>query len=203
MFESVYRMELVGIPLLKEVVMKSSFKCLQSAFVNKAGVLDDLAKIEQLKKTHATICSCHSLDKAAIGVDTIHISANCCNEAGMKELVLTRFLYLRELCVDDECFENVNEVKLVGLKKLERVVIGNNCFTQYKNSFGKNPDRHFYLKDCARLRELRIGYVSFSDYAVCEIESNESLEVVEMGDDNDWSRGFYYASLTMKSGSHR
>lgn len=54
-FESVYRMELVGMPHLKDVVMKSSFKCLQSAFVNKAGVLDDLAKIEQLKRMHETV----------------------------------------------------------------------------------------------------------------------------------------------------
>ena len=41
-----------------------------------------------------------------------------------------RFTELRELIIGNDCFRYVNKVKLDGLKKLERVVIGRNCFSE-------------------------------------------------------------------------
>ena len=111
---------------------------------------------------------------------------------------------LKVIEVGDDCFANVNEVKLVGMDQLERVVIGKNSFTKNKNSFGNDPYRHFYLKDCERLRELKMGRYSFSDYSVCEIENVPSLEVIEMGVLNEKSWNFRYASkLELKSDSER
>ena len=107
---------------------------------------------------------------------------------------------LRVFEVGDKCFENVEEAKLIGLSKLERVVIGENSFTKEK-SYNNDPYRHFYLKNCERVRELKIGHHSFSDYSVCEIENVPSLEVIEMGDLNGDSDNFYYASLELKSDS--
>ena len=103
----------------------------------------------------------------------------------------------------DECFRSVKEVKLIGLSKLERVVIGENSFTKEKYDYRYDPNRHFYLKNCERLRELKIGYWSFYDYSVCEIENVPSLRVIEMGDLNEWSYNFKYASLELKSDSER
>ena len=111
---------------------------------------------------------------------------------------------LRLLEVDNCSFAFVNEVTLIGLSKLERVVIGQKSFTKRKNGWPtKAPDRHFYLKNCERLRELKIGYNSFSDYSVCVIENVPSLEVIEMGELNKWSSCFYYASLELKSECER
>ena len=73
----------------------------------------------------------------------------------------------------------------------------------YFNNSGNDPNRHFYLKNCENLRELKMGRFSFSDYTVCRIESVDSLEVIEMGDVNEWSDNFYYASLELKSDSER
>ena len=131
------------------------------------------------------------------------IASKCCNEAEVKDVNLGRFVSLKVFEVGDECFENVEEVKLIGLNRLERVVIGKNSFTKQKDWFGNDPNRHFYLKNCERLRELKMGRYSFSDYAVCEIENVPSLEVIEMGDLNRWSHNFWYASLELKSDSHR
>ena len=58
---------------------------------------------------------------------------------------------------------------------------------------------HFYLKDCPKLRELKMGRFSFSDYTVCEIENVDALEVVEVGELNEVSRNFNYASLELRS----
>ena len=94
----------------------------------------------------------------------------------------------------------VEEVKLIGLNQLERVVIGRKSF---RRGDDYNPNRHFQLENCLQLRELNIGRYSFSDYSVCEIENVPSLEVIEMGELNEGSLNFMYASLELKSESQR
>ena len=81
-------------------------------------------------------------------------------------------------------------------------MIGKSCFTTAGYDAvkdAKNPNRRFYLKDCERLRELKIGCYSFSDYSVCKIDHLPSLEVIEMGKMNEASVIFYCASLELKS----
>ena len=132
-------------------------------------------------------------------IEELIVGNNSCNGPEWTALDLTLMSKLRLFEVGDECFEYVDEVKLIGLSKLERVVIGKNCFTKNKYSCGNNPNRHFYLKDCERLRELKIGRYSFSDYSVCEIGNVPSLEVIEIGELNERSYNFNYASLELKS----
>ena len=106
----------------------------------------------------------------------------------------------------DKCFTETEELKLIGLNGLERVVIGKSSFGKYPydaEKDGIDPNRHFYLKDCERLRELKIGCYAFMDYSVCEIENVPSLEVIEIGELNEDSGNFCYASLELKSASHR
>ena len=134
-----------------------------------------------------------SLDSTVTDV----IIDNGMNEPDLTELDLTRFSQLKSLLVGDYCFSSVNEVKLIGLNELESVVIGSNCFTQKRE--GDNLNRHFYLKNCPKLKSLEIGHHSFSDYRVCEIENVNALEVIEIGDLNNESHSFYYASLELKS----
>ena len=93
----------------------------------------------------------------------------------------------------------MKEVKLIDLSKLERVVIGKNSFTKCKDNTEYNPNRCFCLKNCERVRELKIGCDSFADYSVCEIENVSSLEVIEMGELDERSRNFWHASLELKS----
>ena len=123
-----------------------------------------------------------------------------CNDSSCTTLDLSSYVSLRVFEVGDDCFGYVKEVKLIGLNQLERVVIGKNCFTKEKNSYG-NYLGHFYLKNCERLRELKMGRYSFSDYSVCEIENVPSLEVIEMGELNEGGGNFFYASLELKSDS--
>ena len=131
------------------------------------------------------------------------VDSNACNDECFTALALSLFSNLKVFEVGDYSFSFVDEVKLIGLSKLERVVIGGNCFTKKKNSCSYDPSRHFYLKNCERLRELKMGRYSFSDYSVCEIENVPSLEVIEMGELNEWSANFEYASLELKSDCER
>ena len=59
------------------------------------------------------------------------------------------------------------------------------------------------MKDCERLKELKIGCNSFPNYSVCEIENVDRLEVIRMGRINEDSCNFRYASLELKSYSQR
>lgn len=136
-------------------------------------------------------------------VDSIIVDNNACNDTDFVLLDLTRFASLREFEVGCYSFSYVKEVKLIGLNRLERVVIGENSFTKKKNDYGNEPKRHFYLKDCERVRELKMGCFSFSDYVVCEIENNKSLEVIEMGIVNGDGYNFWYALLELKSDCER
>ena len=78
----------------------------------------------------------------------------------------------------NECFKNVSELKVIGMKMLERVLIGENCFTKKK---GDKESYGLYVKNCESLRELKIGNHSFEEYSVCEIENVVSLELIEVG----------------------
>ena len=136
-------------------------------------------------------------------IEELIVNKNSCNGREWSALDLSFMSHLRLLEVGDECFENVKEVKLIGLRELERVVIGQKCFTKFWNGSDYDPYRRFYLKNCERVRELKMDRFSFSDYAVCEIENVPSLEVIEMGVLDRDSFNFHHASLELKSDTKR
>ena len=137
----------------------------------------------------------------SICVEVIVIMPNCCNEEELRVLDLRMFLSVREMRTGDDCFGNVEEVLLVGLGKLERVAIGKNCFMGAKSETQFNSCRRFCLKECPKLRVLKIGCMSFSDYSLCEMDTLASLEVIEMGELDEESDSFFNASLELKSDS--
>ena len=114
-----------------------------------------------------------------------------CNDKTFTVLDLSSFVNLKLFEVGDKCFKNVNEVRLIGLHVLERVVIGESSF---RKSGDEDKNGHFYFKDCKQLKELKMDFCSFSDFTVCEIANMPSLEVIEMDGYN-----FKYASLELKS----
>ena len=123
------------------------------------------------------------------------------SDSGITGLDLSGFSKLKRLEIGNDCFSYVEEVKLIGLSELESVEIGEKSFTKYKDTYHITPDpnRQFYLKDCPKLKSLKMGHHSFMDYTVCEIENVDALEVIEMGDLDEASCNFPYASLELKS----
>jgi len=188
------------LPSLVNCQFVDVFVSIHTVKVQNAGKMKEEMDV---RKKPVTVSSVHDLKNVSEGVGVLVVDSGCCNDSELKVLDFSRFRNLREVRVGDECFEYVDEVKLIGLNRLESVVIGENSFTKEKNSYGDDPNRHFYLKNCERLRELKMGPYSFSYYAVCEIENVPSLEVIEMGKVNRDSGNFFYASLELKSDSER
>ena len=222
---NVKEVELEDIPKLTKCGLVTAFKCVESVKMENVSKLGDLKALkeaverkkveeeeerrkqeeeerrrkeaEEAAKRKAVISCKRDWDCIDKRVGVIEVSNGCCNEEGLKELDLSGFVNLRELKVGDECFMYVNEVKLIGLRELESVCIGSKSFRRDNDSKGGS----FYLKNCPKLKSLKIGRYSFSDYTVCEIENVDALEVIEMGDLNttNWSLNFFYASLELKS----
>ena len=128
---------------------------------------------------------------------SLKVKSNCFRD--VTALKLDGLSRLEVFEVGDDCFTNVKELQLIGLNELKSVVIGENSFTKEKNDWGDDSERHFFLKDCEQVKELRVGRYSFSDYSVIEIANVSSLEVIEIGDLNGISYNFYSASLRLRS----
>ena len=143
-----------------------------------------------------TLAEWYALD-ASVGV--IIVKSNSFNDGTFKTMDMTRFVNLVGLVVGDESCMYVNELKLIGLSELESVEIGMNSFTKEKNGADSGYSGSLYLKNCPKLKSLKMGRYSFSDYTVIEIENVDALEVIEMGYLNKWSYNFMYASLELKS----
>ena len=191
--------EFVDLPSLVNCQFIDVFVSIHTVKVQNAGKMKEEMEV---RKKPVTVSSVGELENLGEGVGVIVVASGCCNDSGLRVLDFSRFRNLREVRVGNECFNDVDEVKLIGLSQLESVVIGMNSFTK-ENDCNNDLDRHFYLKNCERLREVKIGHDTFSDYSVCEIEKVPSLEVIEMGKVNGHSGIFYHASLELQSDSER
>ena len=124
-------------------------------------------------------------------VTELVIPSNCCNEADFSLFDVSELKWLKSISIANYSCQSVNEVKLMGMKRLEKVTIGENCFKKGA----------FYLKNCPVMKELRIGVGSFVQYTICEFEDLPSLERIEMGDlqPQHGCSCFQHASLELKS----
>ncbi|KAK8833095.1 hypothetical protein WA577_006138, partial [Blastocystis sp. JDR] len=145
-----------------------------------------------------TANECWSVTPVPLNVEVITVGDGMCNEENDR-IDLSKYVNLKNVSIGNECFKNQDVLNLTGLHSLERVMIGENSFTKKKNSSGNDANRKLYVKNCDALKELKIGRFSFSDYSVIEIENVNSLELIEMGDMNNTSNNFFYASLELKN----
>ena len=149
----------------------------------------------------ASYDECWSDEPIPSNITELVIGDNMCNSNNVTILDLSKYHSLKSVTIGGNCFEYVGIVSITGLNELESVVIGEKSFTECKDDYSitLNPNRHFYLKSCPKLKSLKIGRYSFSDYASAVIESNDALEWIEMGGLNEASKCFYSASLELKS----
>ena len=224
-FQNVKRAEFVSIPVLEMCVIPSAFECVEDVMMEGvAGVLVEWEEERRRKreeeerrrraaeeaarraalmaKKNPVICNRQNWEGIVPSlVEVLVVKDSCCGDDDIRVLDLSGYVKLREFTVGADCFEKVEELKLIGMKCLERVEIGQVSFTKcaYSTADGRDEKRHFYLKNCPKLKSLKMDHHSFDDYSVCEIENVDALEVIEMGDLNEVSLNFYYASLELKS----
>ena len=142
---------------------------------------------------------CMSILRGSDELTDLVIGGYACPFDSVTAFDLSVYPRLKSVTIGDYGFEYVNVFNITGLSELESVEIGMNSFTKKKNGYGSDPNRHFYLKNCPKLKSLKMGRYSFSDYTVVEIEDVDALEVIEMGYLDEESYNFFRASLELKS----
>ena len=117
-------------------------------------------------------------DKLSKYTQHISFAKESCNENTFTNLDFSRFSNLRSIEVGDNSLMYVKNVKIDGLSKLEKVNIGQNSFTEYRNGHASNSqDNSFVIKNCDSLESISIDRYSFSDYNSFTIESKIIIRV--------------------------
>ena len=169
------------------------------------------ASVKQLIEKRLTVAVTERItcqrdwDRVESTVQSILLEDDPAVDTDLTVLDMGRFVNLVELRAGDSCCRRVTRVVIVGLKKLERIVVGGRSFRtlNYLIIDGKDPNRHFFLKDCEKLKEVKIGRGSFKDFSVCVIENLPSLESMDIGCVDLLSCVFCFANLELRSGGRR
>ena len=141
----------------------------------------------------ANVRSVDDLRRLDNNTESIIVESNCFNEDDITALDLSRFASLKSFIVGDNSFGDVNELIIDGLPELESIKIGISSFYSY------DGDHVFSVKNCPKLRELKIGPSGFDEWLSVEIENDPSLEVIEIGYLYYSSDNFNEAPLELKS----
>ena len=104
-------------------------------------------------------------------VEGIEVKKGVCNDEDFEEWEMNEYARLRELIVGDECFHFVIDLKIVGLNALEKVEIGKQCFCKASGGV-------FEMKNCEKLKSVRIGDGSFVGVVSVVFESECFDEVM-------------------------
>ena len=136
-------------------------------------------------------------------IEELKIGDKGYNDGSVTELKLRRLVRLKRAVIGNECFGNARVFELDGLNALESVTIGTWSFTYARtdDDYGTKSDRSdgcCRIGNCPKLRSIRLGYRSFSDYHSFELCNLPSLQSLEIGDDC-----FFSATLFPLSGRRR
>ena len=86
--------------------------------------------------------------------------------------------------------------RLNGLKSLK---IGNNSFTQNKNSYGNDESKSFHILNCESLESIQIGEYSFNDFGgEFELKNLPQLQSIQIGTIGSTSCNFWYSSFVIR-----
>ena len=89
--------------------------------------------------------------------------------------------------------------KIEGLNRLKTIKIGNNSFTQAKNSNGNDGSKSFHILNCESLESIQIGEYSFSDFiGDFELKNLPQLRSIQIGIIGSISNNFYYSSFVIR-----
>ena len=143
-----------------------------------------------------------------IGMKHLKLTDNCL----LVDWDVSWLLNLESIEIGDYCFKSVQTFKIDGLNRLKTLKIGNNSFSQVKQSwfnFYNNHDKwnamfnkqskSFHILNCESLESIQIGEWSFSDYAgEFELKNLPHLQSIQIGTIGSDSYNFYHSSFVIR-----
>ena len=107
------------------------------------------------------------------------VGNNGYNDDSVTELKLSGLARLKRIVIGDECFGKVRVFELNGLNKLESVVIGESSFSIGDDELS---DGDYRIVNCPKLKSIQIGDKSFYDYHSFKLNNLHSLQSIDIGD---------------------
>ena len=125
---------------------------------------------------------------------------NTCNDAEYTIFDFSRFTQVESIEIGNDCFGSVKTFKIDGLNRLKTLAIGDNSFTQKKNSYGNDESKSFHILNCESLESIQIGEYSFSDFAGdFELKNLPQLQSIQIGTIGKYySCNFCYSSFVIR-----
>ena len=121
-----------------------------------------------------------------------------CNDIDYTIFDFSRFALVESIVIGDDCFGSVQIFKIDGLNRLKTVKIGNNSFTQNKNSNGNDASKSFHILNCQSLESIQIGRYSFSDFAgEFELKNLPQLQSIQIGSCNFFCSSFVIRGIEL------
>ena len=131
-------------------------------------------------------------------ITNLNIKKNSLCNNTFTEFSVSRFTFIQELIIGDNCCSNVVKFDVSHLMFLTTVKIGVNSFTQQKNSYGDKSSKSFTINSCAKLKYISIGRYSFSDFGGSfTLTDCPSLTTLIIGDASSDSCCFYGCSFIL------
>ena len=132
-------------------------------------------------------------------IRSVILANNSCNERDYTIFDFSRFNQVESIEIGDDCFGSVQTFKIDGLNRLKTIKIGNNSFTQKKNSYGSDKSKSFHILNCESLKSIQIGRFSFSDFAgEFELKNLPQLQSIQIGTIGSDSCNFSYSSFVIR-----
>ena len=123
----------------------------------------------------------------------------CCNDINNTINYFSRFTLVESIEIGNECFSRVETFRIDGLNRLKSLKIGNNSFTQNKNSYGYDLSKSFHILNCESLESIQIGRYSFSDFGgKFELKNLPQLQSIQIGTVGSDSYNFSYSSFVIR-----
>ena len=156
----------MNIPNLNELVIGSAFWFVQNVTLNNASLL------EEDSWNNVIVRSNKELQNASHFVRRVVFESSCF-PSFIISVNMSVLPVLRELIVGKGCLKYVKGLKLMGMNALEKVEIGDGCFSKAEGKLE--------VTDCKKMKSLNIGSYScvlWNEFVLknCEVEN------VEIGD---------------------
>jgi len=120
-----------------------------------------------------------SLTSDQLDVEELRIGDNGNNDGSVTELKLSGLVRLKRTVIGDDCFGKVRVFELDRLNELESVVIGESSF---RIDIYIRNNGSYRIVNCPKLKSIQIGNESCEDYHSFELNNLPSLQSIDIGD---------------------
>lgn len=183
-FSGVETLKLKDIPNLEELSLPNPFQKLKKkpVLVN-VSLFETLSQFQPFLRTPGEVKSDEDFHTLSLTVPSIQV-VQC--DLKQEHLSFLPFSELESLTIENGCFPYPSIVEIYSLKKLKRVVIGDDCFTT------EEQNASLVVKDCEQLNLIKIGRRCFSSFGKLSLANVPALEQLVIG-----SNCFTKADLTL------